>query len=407
MNMVLLKNGRVINDDCVGFSSPQDILIENNKIQKVAKDITVTSNNVEIIDLHNQFVLPGLIDAHIHVSSPILSLSTDECAETYIGIFAKVELEKMLRRGFTSIRDAGGELHGIAKAAKDGLIKGPRLFYSGRAISQTGGHGDFRTRSAPFMPCGCCHSGSIISRIADGVSEVRKAVRDEFRKGATQIKVMASGGVTSPNDSIYDTQFSIEELRAIVEECDAKGSYVMAHVFTPEGIRRCVDAGIRTIEHGFLLNEEAANHMAKHEVFLVPTFCIMDSISRFGQSEGISDDSLSKLNAIKDQAKLSVKFAKEAGVKIGLGSDVWGSALSRQANELLLRAELESASDVIRSATQVNADLLQKKDELGYIKEGYLADIIVLAENPVEDISVLTNNNNQITLVVSDGEVVK
>jgi len=227
MKKILLKNGSIINKDFTKLLANYNVLIENNTIIEVTNDTIMHSPDINIIDLNGMVIMPGLIDAHIHVSSPPINLLTDKYADTFIGIYAKIELEKMLLRGYTSIRDAGGELYGIAAATEHGLIAGPRLFYSGRAISQTGGHGDFRERSAGSEPCGCSQSGSIVSRIADGVTEVKKAVRDELRKGATQIKTMASGGVASPNDSIFELQYSKEELKAIVEEATAKHTYVM------------------------------------------------------------------------------------------------------------------------------------------------------------------------------------
>ncbi len=407
MSRILLKNCSVLNEACDALCENSHVLIEDNLIVAVSNDSPTLQPNTTVIDLEGCTVMPGLIDAHIHVASPPSNLLTDPYAETYIGIYAKIQLEKILQRGFTSIRDAGGELYGVAEALNKGLILGPRLFYSGRAISQTGGHGDFRDRSAVFMPCGCCNSGSVVSRIADGITEVRKAVRDELRKGATQIKVMASGGVASPNDSVLDLQYSDEELRAIVEEAKAKQTYVMAHVFSPAGIKRCIEAGIRTIEHAFLLDDTTAKLMADQGVYFVPTLAIIDALDRKGKQFGMSETSLKKLKQIQGVAQKSLAHAKRHQVKTGFGSDVFGELIDEQSNELILRAQLDSNQHVIQSATKINAEILQMSDKLGVVAPGYLADIIVVKGNPLNDINLLAGNGEHIPLVIKNGVVCK
>ncbi|MCX7125604.1 MAG: amidohydrolase family protein [Gammaproteobacteria bacterium] len=404
---ILIKNCSLINKKYDGLLSGYKILIENNIVLEVTNKDISTDNDTTVIDVSGKIVMPGLIDAHVHVTSPSLNLMTDKYSESFMAIQASINLEKILQRGFTSIRDAGGELHGVAEAVKQGMIKSPRLFYSGRALSQTGGHGDFRYACSPYMPCGCCHSGSIVSRIADGITEVRKAVRDELRKGATQIKIMASGGVTSPSDSVWDLQYSEEELKVIVEEAAAKQTYVMAHVFSPEGIARCVKAGIRSIEHGFLLDDASAKLMATHDVFLVPTFAIVDFFDKNAKTLGIPQTNIDKLNAVKEASNDAFKHAKKRGVKIGFGSDVFGEALDTQSNEFLLRASRESNGDVIRSATEINAELMQQKGKLGVIAPGAYADIIAVNGNPLENINLLVGQGESIDLIIKDGVIYK
>lgn len=343
----------------------------------------------------------------MHIASPPTNLLTNKFADTYIGIFAKIQLEKMIQRGFTSIRDAGGELYGVASAMNAGLIDGPRLFYSGRALSQTGGHGDFRDRTIEYVPCACNNSGSIVSRIADGTTEVRKAVRDELRRGATQIKIMASGGVASPNDSIHDLQYSMDEMRAIVEEAQAKHTYVMAHVFSPEGIIRCLEAGIRSIEHGFLLDDKSANMMRKKNAYLVPTFSIMDSLSRNGKKFGFPEDSLNKLNEVQSRAYEAIKHAKNNKVKIGLGSDVFGELMDDQENEIQIRSKIEPIQEVLASATEINAEILNMNHEIGKIEENFLADLIAVKGDPIQDPNLLLKQGKYIHLVVKDGNIMK
>ncbi len=406
MSTTLLINGKLL-DLNKQILSPISILINNNIIEVVSNKEIKADKKMNIIDIKGKTLMPGLIDAHIHVASPSINLMTDKYPETFIGIQAEKHLEKILARGFTSIRDAGGELYGIAEAVKAGLFQSPRLFYSGRAISQTGGHGDFRHANAPFMPCGCCNSGSVLSRIADGITEVRKAVRDEFRKGATQIKIMASGGVASPNDSIWDLQYSAEELAAIVEEAHAKHSYVMAHVFSPEGIVRCINAGIRSIEHGFMLDKPTAKLMRKKGVYLVPTLTITEVFEHRGKEFGVSESNIEKLRSIKVAIIESLKHAQAHKVKMGFGSDVFGNVIDEQSREFLLRSQYQNPAEVIRSATEINAELMQQKGKIGVIAEGAFADIIAVDGNPLKNIALLAGQGESIDLIMKDGKIYK
>ncbi len=407
MKKTLIKNGRLINRNYDGLSAGCNILVEGNVIVDVSCKSFAEDEHTTVIDAAQKVVMPGLIDAHIHVASPSMNLMTDVYPESFMAIQASKYLEQILLRGYTSIRDAGGELQGIAQAAREGLFISPRIFYSGRALSQTGGHGDFRNASAPFMPCGGGHSGSIISRIADGITEVRKAVRDEFRKGATQIKIMASGGVSSPTDSIWDLQFSEEELAAIVEEAHAKHSYVMAHVFSPEGIMRCANAGIRSIEHGFLMDEATAKNLAQRDIFFVPTLSIAHIFEKRGKEFGVSDTNLEKLQAIKGSLIQSIKFAKDHHVKMGFGSDVFGPGIDNQTDEFLLRAAYQSPGEVLRSATEINAEMMLQKGKLGIIAPGAYADIIVVNGNPLLDLSCFNHSGSFVPFIMKDGIIYK
>ncbi len=215
------------------------VLIEGGRIREVS-DRPIASAAAETIDLEGGTLMPGLIDAHVHVIAVDQALARlGERPASLVTLQAARVLEGMLQRGFTTVRDAGGADGGLAEAVEEGLVRGPRIFPSGRALSQTGGHGDLRprTRSVSVTACACCEGGAGLARIADGVSECRRAARDELRKGATQIKIMASGGVASPYDPVWNLQYSKEEVRAIVEEAHAWRTYVMAHAYTPAAIR--------------------------------------------------------------------------------------------------------------------------------------------------------------------------
>ena len=245
--------------------------------------------------------------------------------------------------------------------------------------------------------------------IADGVAGVRKAAREQIRQGATQIKIMASGGVASPTDRIDNLQYSEEEIRAIVDEANHAGVYVMAHAYTPEAIKRCVLNGVRTIEHGNLMDAETAKLMHKHDVFLVPTMDVYHAAAKIGTAEGFPQDSLAKLDRVLQSAIHSVQLARDAKVKIGLGTDLLGpNAHKMQSEEFNIRSKgSETAHQIISSATAINAEIIQHKDKLGVIKAGSFADLIVVNGNPLDDISLLTGQGEQLSLIMKAGKIYK
>jgi imidazolonepropionase-like amidohydrolase len=309
----------------------------------------------------------------------------------------------MLRRGFTTVRDAGGADWGLAQAVERGLVPGPRIFYSGRVLSQTGGHGDFSPREEPPRLCACHIHTSGFSHVADGVPAVRKAAREELRRGATQVKIMASGGVASPSDPIWNLQYSPEEMRAIVEEAEGWRTYAMAHAYTPDAIRRAVDAGVRTIEHGNLIDRATAEHMRARGAFLVPTLVTYFAIDELGQRLGFPAVSQAKVKDVLDQGLASLEIAKAAGVPMGFGTDLLGETHDQQSREFQLRGEVLSPTDVVRSATVVNARILNREGELGVIAPGALADLLVVDGNPLEDLSLLAEPNKHLRMVMKAG----
>jgi imidazolonepropionase-like amidohydrolase len=316
-------------------------------------------------------------------------------------------LEGMLRRGFTSVRDAGGADHGLAEAVEKGLIAGPRMFVSGRSISQTGGHGDLRPRAANFDTCACCQAGAAIARIADGVPEVRRAARDELRKGATQIKIMASGGVASPTDPIWNLQYSEEEVRAIVEEARAWRTYVMAHAYTSEAIRRSIDFGVRSIEHANLIDAATARHVAKAGAFVVPTLVTYEALERQGKALGLPDVSVAKLKDVRAAGLQSLEHLKDAGAKVGYGTDLLGAIHEHQSREFLIRAEVMTPHEVICQATTINAELLQMSGKLGVVAPGAIADLLVVNGDPLKDLGLLQDQGKHLSVIMKGGKFFK
>lgn len=406
MDSILLENCTLINFKTRALQKGYSILIKHNLIEAVSnKPLKV--ENAQVIDLQNKIILPGFIDAHVHVTAAELDLANEHIPTSEISLQAARFMENMLMRGFTTIRDAGGADMGLAHAIERGLIKGPRLFYCGKAISQTGGHGDFRKPTIGDL-CSCSTSGSNISVVVDGVSEIRKAVRNELRKGATHVKIMASGGVASPTDRVDNKQFSIEEIKVIVEEATNAGVYVMAHAYTPESILRCVENGVRTIEHGNRLNEQTAKMMAKLGAYLVPTLVVYESLADLGPKYNYPPESIAKIEQVRSAGIEAIKIARRKGVKIGFGTDLLGiEGQSWQAKEFVIRSAAEEPIDTIYSATAVNAEILNQVGKLGVISPGAYADLVVVNGDPLQDISLLSGQGESLDLIMKDGVIYK
>lgn len=360
---------------------------------------TSGSDGAEVIDAAGGMALPGLIDAHFHAYGVGLTLWELEATPmSYAAHKAARRLTSALRRGFTTVRDvAGGDL-GLRRAVDEGLVLGPRYLFCGRAFTQTGGHGDARPADLGIELC-CSHMGEIV----DGADALRARVRDRFRTGAHAIKLMTSGGVLSPTDPLRVPQYSAEEIRAATDEAARRGSYVAAHAYSPEAIIHSVVNGVRTIEHGNLLDDESAAAMASRETFLVPTLVTYDAMARRGADLGLPVVSQEKNRTVLEAGLGSLGTARRAGVRVGFGTDLMGDLEADQLLEFRIRTDAEAVLDVLRSATSVNADILGRPD-LGRIREGAPADVVVLAGNPLDDPAVLWEGDR---VVVRSGSVVR
>jgi len=313
----------------------------------------------------------------------------------------------MLMRGFTTVRDAGGADRGLREAVELGLFSGPRLFVAGRAISQTGGHGDARERIDHGQPCACAHLFSGMSRIADGVPEVRRAVRDEIRLGADQIKVMASGGVASPADPVHFLQYSVEELEALVDEAERAHTYAMAHAYTAAAVSRCVAAGVRTIEHGNLIDEATAALMAEKGAFLVPTLATFEALASHGREFGLPEASLVKLKDVREVGLRSLELARAAGVRMAYGTDLLGELHEYQSDEFAIRGRALAPAELIRSATVVGAEVLRMEGRLGVVAPGALADLLVVDGDPLQDLALLGGQGAHLAAIMQGGTWIK
>jgi imidazolonepropionase-like amidohydrolase len=305
------------------------------------------------------------------------------------------------------VRDAGGADTGLVQAIERGHFIGPRLFISGRAITQTGGHGDPRPPFFQGNGCICCGAVGLLGVVADGVGEVRRAVREQLRNGAHQIKVMAGGGVASPSDPLDGTQYSVDEMSALVEEARAARTYVMAHAYSPESIIRAIRCGVRSIEHGNLLDAEAAAVMAEHGAFLVPTLATYDALHRNAERLGWSRDMLDKLDRVRRQGVEAIRIARDAGVRIGFGTDLLGEMHADQSLEFTLRAPAMPPAEILRSATAVNAELIGRPGLLGVIAPGAMADLIVVDGDPLHDLTLLQGQGEHLRIVMKAGRLYK
>lgn len=404
---ILIQNVFVLDSDQDIPKEPSDIRISGDTITKIDKNIDHSKDD-KIIDCGGRYALPGLIDCHVHPFLAETNLSNlADIPPTLMTARASKILKDMLMRGFTTVRDATGADWGIKKAVNDGIILGPRLYISGRALSQTGGHGDFRRLTEETSPCQCANAIAYTSRIADGVDEVRKAVREELRQGVDQIKIMVSGGVSSPHDPLECNQYSAEEISTIVYEAEKRDTYVMAHAYGASAIAMALECGVRTIEHGNMIDAETAKLAASKGAFVVPTLVTYEVLNETVRGHGWSDSMIDKLKRVREAGLKSIELCIEYGVKIGFGTDLIGDSFEHQSREFEIRSRVQTPRDVIRSATKINAEILRESSRLGILQQGAFADIIVLEENPFENIDILQGQGEHMSLIIKNGEVVK
>lgn len=406
MSTTLFTNARLVLDDADGLTEPRHVAVDGNRIAYVGTEAPALVAD-KVIDVAGRTLMPGLIDAHAHITGLSLSPRNGEASLREIDSAATDYLRTALLDGFTTIREAGGADHRIARRLEGGAIVGPRLFYSGRALTQTGGGADFRTMDESVDPCGHVTPHSVMSVIVDGVAEVRRAAREELRLGATQLKLFASGGVVFPAKSHATRyEFSPAELEAAAEEAAARDTYVMVHAYSDEAVRRCLQAGIRSIEHANFVAEETVALMGEYGAFFDPTFISLVQRVESAAETGLSETIVHNVTDAIERGKTVYGWARKHGVPIALGTDLWGPDARRsQLRELELRSTLDEAAHIVRSATTVNAELLQMAGELGTIRRGAFADLLVVDGDPLRDARVLCHPDENLLLVMKDGEI--
>ena len=406
--LTILTNAFLI--DCTGKEPVEGaaVVVEDGLIKDVLPSGKVgpLKGSATTLDLKGRTLMPGLTDAHVHLCAVEGNITDQHRYLPPSLLAAKVlrRAEECLMQGFTTVRDAGGADYGFREAINLGLYPGPRLLVSGNYISQTGGHGDKRRRAEWIEPIDCCVG--MIGSIADGEAEVRKAVREQLRRDVDQVKVMASGGAMSPADELDTTQFTVAELRAAVEEARAVGKYVLAHAYSDAAVSNAIEAGIRSIEHGNLIREGAAGAIKEAGAFLVPTMITFEAIYREGKRYGIGDHQIRKINLAREQSVQGLRYAYEAGCKIGSGSDLLGDMMAQRPAELELKAQVMTPMEVLLSATKVNAELFRMSDRIGTVEPGKYADLIVVRGNPLKNLGLFQDSDN-LLLVMKGGVIHK
>jgi imidazolonepropionase-like amidohydrolase len=405
MSAILFTNAAVFDGQGPELLTGSEVLVADGLIQEVAQRGVSRPQDCEVIDLEGRTLMPGLIDAHVHIWATdldVLKLITRRTE--YLAAFAYRSLAQMLDRGFTTVRDAGGTDVGYAQALRDGLAVGPRLLHAGRFISQTGGHGDFR-RQGDFA-CACelrDGGGARFAHVVDSPDEVRKAVREELRQGAHQIKIMGSGGVASPADPVDRLQFSDAEILAAVEEAERHGAYVMAHCHPAAAVKRCAELGVRSIEHATLIDEDAAKAVAEKGAFVVPTLATIWALLEDGDKLGLPPVSQEKLRQVSGGVLQGLQVMRRNNLKVGFGTDLLGSQQDRQGSEFALRAQVFTPLEIMQQATWISAELLRMERQLGRVAPGYVADLIVVDGDPLGDIACLGQGGANLPVILQGG----
>jgi imidazolonepropionase-like amidohydrolase len=403
---VLFRNANIV-DAAAGTLVPdQSVFVQEGKIVELDGPGLKLPAGARELDLKGLTLMPGLIDAHVHLMAVTAHVDRiRHWSPYYVAARASHILRDMLLRGFTTVRDAGGADYGIADAVREGYLSGPRVLFCGHSLSQTGGHGDKRLSGDEGpLTCACGRGNNIL---CDGIDEVRRAARNEIRKGATHLKIMASGGVASPTDRITSTQFSPEEMTAIVEEAEAASLYVMAHAYTARAVNQALRCGVRSIEHGNLIDSSSVDLFLERNAFLVPTLVTYWALKKDGVASGLPGWLLTKLDEVLEGGARALELAYRRGVQIAFGTDLLGTMHQYQLTEFTLRAEVQPAVDIVRGATVNAAKLCRMEGQLGVVAAGALADLLVLQGNPLENIGVLADPEKHLKLVMKEGVIFK
>jgi imidazolonepropionase-like amidohydrolase len=401
---ILLRDAAILDAEAGALVEGQAVLVDGDRIAEVGPTGTVRAGEATVLDARGMTVMPGLIDAHVHVTAATANLAEqDEWSPTYLTAQAAGILRGMLDRGFTTVRDVAGADYGLAAAVAEGLLAGPRIIFGGRALSQTGGHGDPRPPGRALLDQHqCCPAMTVV---ADGVPEVRRAAREQLRRGAHHVKVMLSGGIASPTDRVDSTQYSMEELRAIVEEARAANRYVTGHAYTARAVNRGLEAGVGCIEHGNLMDASSVRMFQRTGAFYVPTLATYAALAEEGVEHGLPADQHRKVFDVLDAGLGALELAHRAGLPIVYGTDLLGGMHRRQLSEFTLRSQVQPAADVIRSATTVAARLIGLEGQVGVVAPGALADLLVVDGDPLQRLEVLTDPDRHLRLIMAAGTV--
>ncbi|PZU84980.1 MAG: peptidase M38 [Chelatococcus sp.] len=405
MTQLIFHGGRFLAPEHDRLVDGIEVLIEGDRVREVS-DRPITSAGATRIDLRGRTLMPGLIDMHVHVVSAVVNGVANALTPPSLAALRTGRvMNAMLMRGFTTVRDLGGADLGLVMAVEEGLIAGPRLIICGKALSQTGGHSDPRDRS-DTRPLYAGRIGQI-GQLCDGVDAVRLAAREQLRAGASFVKIMANGGVASPNDPIHALGFSRDEIRAAVEEAENAGTYVAAHLYTDKAIARAVECGVHSLEHCNLIQPETARKAAEAGCFAVPTLAAYEGLAREGTAFGLRPESAAKIETVRKGGLESLSYMRDAGLPMGYGSDLLGQLQKYQTLEFELRASVLPLPEVLASATSTAAKLCRMEGEIGALVPGAYADLLVVDGDPTKDATLFQNDGRALRAIMRGGQFFK
>ena len=406
---LLFRNFELLEPSFGELRGGYQLLIEGDTVRELSA-APIKAPEASMIDCGGRTLMPGLIDSHVHaIHSEVNIRAMEALPLTLVTARAATRLRAMLDRGFTTVRDTGGADWGIKTAIETGHITGPRLFIAGQSIGPTGGHSDSRRRTSFKFngECQCCNGLQFKSAVADGADEVRKSAREQMRQGADHVKIMMSGGVASPYDPLDSLQFSDGEVSAAVEEATAFGRYVCAHAYSAEAITRAARLGVRTIEHGNLIDDASAKAMAGKGMFLVANLVTYYAMKDRAAQFGMSGESLAKNELVLQGGLKSLEICKRHGIPVAYGSDLLGELHWDQSKEFTIRQEVVSPIEIIRSATTIGADVLRMPGKVGTLQAGAFADAILVDGNPLKDLALLGDQGKHLALIMKAGQLHK
>jgi len=406
MSQLLFRNFSLLDPRWDEPRGGYEVLVEGEHIKEVSAK-PIKTRGAQVVDGGGKRTLmPGLIDCHVHVFLTEVNIRHLESIPLTLLTAKSAELMRgMIDRGFTTVRDTGGADWGIKTAVESGLIPGPRLFISGRAIGPTGGHSDSRRRTdVAAAPCGCCNAMVYCMAVADGPDEVRRLVREQMRQGADQIKIMCSGGVASPYDPLDSLQFSEAEIAAATDEAKNFGRYVLAHAYTPEAITRAMNNGVRTIEHGNLIDDKSAKLIKSKGGYMIANLVTYFSMKDRAAQFGMTAEMLAKNDIVMEGALRSLEICKKAGVKVGYGTDLLGALQVDQSLEFTYRAKVLKPIEIIRQATTIGAEILRMEGKLGVVAPGAYADLIAIDGNPLKKLELFLDQGRHLPMIMKAGK---
>jgi imidazolonepropionase-like amidohydrolase len=400
----LIRNAHLLDTATMSFSAETSLLIEEGRI--VAAGESVASPDV-CVDARGGFALPGFIDAHVHFRLATMDFrKLASWTEVEYGIAMAKLARETLARGFTSVRDLGGDVEGLLRALGAGLAEGPRVVRAGRMLTQTGGHGDAESGERPVPACACEMRHTAFGIVADGADAVRKAARHALREGSDFLKIHVSGGVASPSDPLDSVQYTPDEVAAAAQEARHRHTYVAAHAYSPESIRMAVENGVHSVEHGNLIDVDAAKAMAAAGAVLVPTLATYEAMELLGAQLGLPAANREKNRVVFEAGLGSLELARGAGVALGFGTDLIGETQARQGREFAIRARVESAREILRSMYVVNPRLCRLEGRIGVLAPGAFGDVVVARRNPLDDVAALAEPGEALSCVMQAGRVV-